>query len=114
VELAALTENDFKHILTEPDYSLIKQYVALLKTEDITLDFTDDGISEIARMSARINESVENIGARRLHTVLERILDEISFEATDMKAATIKIDAKYIKEHIGDLADTSDLSKFIL
>ncbi len=114
VELDALTEDDFKHILTEPDYSLIKQYVALLKTEDITLDFTDDGISEIARMSASINESVENIGARRLHTVLERILDEISFEATDMKASKVKIDSKYIKEHIGDLADTSDLSKFIL
>lgn len=114
VELDALTEDDFKHILVEPDYSLIKQYVALLGTEDITLNFTDDGIAEIARMSARINESVENIGARRLHTVLERILDEISFEATDMKEGTVKVDAKYIKKHIGDLADTSDLSKFIL
>ena len=98
----------------EPDYSLIKQYVALLGTEDITLDFTDDGIAEIARMSASINENVENIGARRLHTVLERILDEISFEATDMKEGKVKIDAKYIKDHIGDLADSSDLSKFIL
>lgn len=114
VELDALTEDDFKHILVEPDYSLIKQYVALLGTEGIELDFTDDGIAEIARMSASINENVENIGARRLHTVLERILDEISFEATDMKAEKVKIDAKYIKEHIGDLADTSDLSKFIL
>ena len=114
VELDALTEDDFKHILVEPDYSLIKQYVALLGTEEITLNFTDDGIAEIARMSASINENVENIGARRLHTVLERVLDEISFEATDMSASELTIDAKYIKDHIGDLADTSDLSKFIL
>ena len=114
VELDALTEDDFKHILVEPDFSLIKQYVALLGTEEITLNFTDDGIAEIARMSANINENVENIGARRLHTVLERILDEISFEATDMAAAELTIDAKYIKDHIGNLVDTSDLSKFIL
>ncbi len=114
VELDALTEDDFKHILVEPDYSLIKQYVALLGTEDITLNFTDDGIASIAKMSAKINESVENIGARRLHTVLERILDEISFEATDMSATVVTIDADYITKHIGDLADTSDLSKFIL
>ena len=114
VELDALTEDDFKHILVEPDYSLIKQYVALLKTEDIELDFTDDGIAAIAKMSADINENVENIGARRLHTVLERVLDEISFEATDMSATKITIDADYITKHIGDLADTSDLSKFIL
>jgi ATP-dependent HslUV protease ATP-binding subunit HslU len=114
VELDALTEDDFKHILVEPDFSLIKQYVALLGTEEITLNFTEDGIAEIARMSAHINENVENIGARRLHTVLERILDEISFEATDMAATEITIDAKYIKDHIGNLVDTSDLSKFIL
>ena len=114
VELDALTEDDFKHILVEPDYSLIKQYIALLGTEDIKLNFTEDGIASIAKMSANINESVENIGARRLHTVLERILDEISFDATDMTATEITIDAKYISDHIGDLADTSDLSKFIL
>jgi len=114
VELDALTEDDFKHILVEPDFSLIKQYVALLGTEDITLNFTEDGIAAIAKMSATINESVENIGARRLHTVLERVLDEISFEATDMPATEVTVDAKYIKDHIGDLADTSDLSKFIL
>lgn len=114
VELDALTEDDFKHILVEPDFSLIKQYVALLGTEDIKLNFTKDGIAAIAKMSATINESVENIGARRLHTVLERVLDEISFEATDMSATKITVDAKYIKDHIGDLADTSDLSKFIL
>lgn len=114
VELDALTEDDFKHILVEPDFSLIKQYVALLGTEEITLNFTDDGIAAIAKMSARINESVENIGARRLHTVLERILDHISFEATDMKATELTIDEAYITKHIGNLADTSDLSKFIL
>lgn len=114
VELDALTEDDFKHILVEPDFSLIKQYVALLGTEEITLNFTEDGIAEIARMSASINENVENIGARRLHTVLERILDEISFEATDLAASELTIDAKYIKDHIGNLVDTSDLSKFIL
>lgn len=114
VELNALTEDDFKHILVEPDFSLIKQYVALLGTEEITLNFTDDGIAEIARMSAHINENIENIGARRLHTVLERILDEISYEATDMAASEVVIDEKYIKDHIGDLVDTSDLSKFIL
>ncbi|MCL4159833.1 UNVERIFIED_CONTAM: hypothetical protein GTU68_006740 [Idotea baltica] len=114
VELDALTEDDFKHILVEPDFSLIKQYVALLGTEEIKLNFTEDGIAAIAKMSANINENVENIGARRLHTVLERVLDEISFEATDMSATEITIDADYITKHIGDLADTSDLSKFIL
>ena len=114
VELDALTEDDFKHILVEPDFSLIKQYVALLGTEEVTLNFTDDGIAEIARMSANINENVENIGARRLHTVLERILDEISFEATDMAATEVVIDEKYVQDRIGDLVDTSDLSKFIL
>ncbi|MEZ5758084.1 MAG: ATP-dependent protease ATPase subunit HslU [Emcibacteraceae bacterium] len=114
VELDALTEDDFKHILVEPDFSLIKQYVALLGTEDITLNFTDDGIAAIAKMSANINESVENIGARRLHTVLERVLDEISFDATDMPSTEVKIDADYVTKHIGNLADTSDLSKFIL
>ncbi len=105
VELDALTEDDFKHILVEPDFSLIKQYVALMGTEDITLNFTDDGIAAIAKMSAHINENVENIGARRLHTVLERILDEISFEATDMTATEVTIDAEYITKHIGDLAE---------
>lgn len=114
VELRALTEEDFKHILTEPDFSLIKQYVALLATENVILTFTNDGIDAIAKLSAEINRSVENIGARRLHTVLERVLDNISFEATDKSGAEITIDEAYVTEHIGDLSDTSDLSKFIL
>ncbi len=114
VELRALTEEDFKHILTEPDFSLIKQYVALLATEKVKLNFTADGIGAIAKLSAEINRSVENIGARRLHTVLERVLDNISFEATDKSGAEVIIDAAYVTEHIGDLSDTSDLSKFIL
>lgn len=114
VELRALTEEDFKHILTEPDFSLIKQYVALLATENVTLNFTDTGIGAIAKLSAEINRSVENIGARRLHTVLERVLDNISFDATDKGGTEVIIDEAYVTEHIGDLSDTSDLSKFIL
>ncbi|WP_417624511.1 ATP-dependent protease ATPase subunit HslU [Paremcibacter congregatus] len=114
VELQALTEEDFKHILTEPDFSLIKQYTALLATEEVTLTFTEDGIAAIAKLSAEINRSVENIGARRLHTVLERVLDNISFDATDQSGIEVIIDESYVTEHIGNLADTSDLSKFIL
>ncbi|NOZ43253.1 MAG: ATP-dependent protease ATPase subunit HslU [Alphaproteobacteria bacterium] len=114
VELRALTEQDFKHILIEPDFSLIKQYVALLKTENVTLEFTDSGIGAIAKLSAEINRSVENIGARRLHTVLERVLDNISFDATEKTGTEVMIDEAYVTDHIGDLADTSDLSKFIL
>ncbi|WP_138380861.1 ATP-dependent protease ATPase subunit HslU [Luteithermobacter gelatinilyticus] len=114
VELRALTEEDFKHILLEPDYSLIKQYTALLGTEGVKLSFTPDGIDAIARLSAEINDTVENIGARRLHTVLERILDEISFEATDKPGTEVVVDEAYVTKHIGDLADTSDLTRFIL
>ena len=114
VELRALTEEDFKHILTEPDFSLIKQYTALLATEEVKLTFTEDGIGAIAKLSAEINRSVENIGARRLHTVLERVLDNISFDATDKSGVEIIINETYVTEHIGDLSDTSDLSKFIL
>jgi ATP-dependent HslUV protease ATP-binding subunit HslU len=114
VELNALTENDFKRILKEPDNSLIKQYVALLKTENVHLDFTDDGIDILAKVSAEVNASVENIGARRLHTLLEKVLDEISFTASDRTGEKIIIDKKYIEKNLGELAKDTDLSKFIL
>ena len=114
VELRALTEKDFVRILTEPEASLIKQYKALMATEDVTLDFTKDGIAEIAKISAEVNASIENIGARRLHTVMERLLDDISFKATDKSGETVVIDKAYVKEHVGKLAADQDLSKFIL
>ncbi|WP_020398687.1 ATP-dependent protease ATPase subunit HslU [Kordiimonas gwangyangensis] len=115
VELRPLTEEDFKRILTEPDYSLIRQYVALMGTEDLTLEFTDDGIDEIARISAHFNETVENIGARRLHTVLEKVLEEVSFTASDQSGTTIKVDAAFVTKNMGEMAvKDTDLSKFIL
>jgi ATP-dependent HslUV protease ATP-binding subunit HslU len=114
VELKALSRDDFRRILTEPEASLIKQYVALLATEGVTLDFTPDGIGAIADIAAQVNASVENIGARRLHTVMERVLDEISFAATDSANTTLVIDAKYVKDRVGDLAKDQDLSRFIL
>ncbi len=114
VELQALKGEDFVRILKEPENSLIKQYVALMGAEDVTLDFTDDSIDEIAFLSAEVNSRVENIGARRLHTVLERLLEEISFTATDRGGETITIDAAYVREQVEDLAKESDLSKFIL
>jgi ATP-dependent HslUV protease ATP-binding subunit HslU len=114
VELRALTRDDFVRILKEPENSLIKQYVALMGAEDVTLVFTDDAIDEIAFLSAEINSRIENIGARRLHTVLERLLEEISFTATDRGGETITIDAAYVREQVQDLAKESDLSKFIL
>ncbi len=114
VELDALTRDDFRRILTEPEHSLIRQYVALLGTEDVALSFADDGVDEIADVAAAVNGSVENIGARRLHTVLERVLDEISFAATDQPGTSLIVDAAYVRRHIGDLATNTDLSKFIL
>ncbi len=114
VELSALTDEDFVRILTEPEASLIKQYTALMNTEDVTLEFTGDAIEEIARLSADINSGVENIGARRLHTVMERLLEEISFTATDRGGETIVIDAGMVRERVGELLKNADLSKFIL
>ena len=114
VELNALTEDDFKRILKEPDNSLIKQYKALLKTENVDLEFTEDGIDTIATVANEVNSTVENIGARRLHTIIERVLDEISFTATDRSGETITVDSKYIQENIGELVKDTDLSKFIL
>ncbi|HUT49345.1 MAG TPA: ATP-dependent protease ATPase subunit HslU [Alphaproteobacteria bacterium] len=114
VELKALTRDDFARILREPENSLPIQYKALMGTEDVTLDFTDDGIEEIATLAAEINRNIENIGARRLHTVMERMLDEISFTATDRGGETVVIDEAYVRDRVGALAKDSDLSKFIL
>jgi ATP-dependent HslUV protease ATP-binding subunit HslU len=114
VELKALSEEDFKRILREPENSLIKQYVALMSTEGVTLDFTEEAIDELARLAAEVNDNVENIGARRLHTVLEKLLEEISFTATDRAGDTVTIDADYVRAQVSDLAKDADLSKFIL
>ena len=114
VELRALTRDDMRRILTEPEASLIKQYVALLATEGVTLDFTDDAVDAIADIAVAVNSSVENIGARRLQTVMERVLDEVSFSAPDRSGETVKIDAAFVDKHIGDLAKNTDLSRFIL
>jgi len=114
VELKPLSRDDFRKILTEPEASLIKQTVALLATEGVALQFTDDAIDAIADIAVEVNSNVENIGARRLQTVMERVLDEISFAAPDRSGDTVKIDAAYVKQHIGDLAKNADLSRFIL
>ncbi len=114
VELEALTSEDFKRILREPDFSLIKQYVALLKTENVDLEFSDDGIDAIANIASEVNSTVENIGARRLHTIIEKILDEISFTATDRSGEKIIINKDYINKNLDNLVKDTDLSKFIL
>ena len=114
VELKALNEEDFKRILKEPDNSLIKQYKALLKTEDVNLQFSEDGIDMLAKISAEVNSSVENIGARRLHTIIEKVLDDISFNATDRAGETITVDKKFVQDNLGNLVKDTDLSKFIL
>jgi ATP-dependent HslUV protease ATP-binding subunit HslU len=114
VELKPLTRDDFRRILTEPEASLIKQYIALMATEGVTLEFSEDAIDAVADIAAAVNSSVENIGARRLQTVMERVLDEVSFAAPDRSGDTVTIDAAYVHEHIGDLAKNTDLSRFIL
>jgi len=114
VELNALTSSDFIKILKEPDNSLIKQYKALLKTEKVNLEFTDDGIEMIAELATEINASIENIGARRLHTIIEKVLDEISFTATDRGGEKIIINKEYVRKNLGELVKDTDLSKFIL
>jgi len=114
VELSALTREDFRRILTETEASLIKQYIALMATEDVTLEITDDAIDALADIAVDLNSSVENIGARRLQTVMERVLDEISFAAPDKTGTTFTVDAKYVRDTIGDLAKNADLSRFIL
>jgi ATP-dependent HslUV protease ATP-binding subunit HslU len=114
VELRALTRDDFRRILTETEASLIKQTVALMATEGVTLTFTDDAIDAIADIAVEVNSNVENIGARRLQTVMERVLDDISFSAPDRAGEAVTIDAAYVRAHIGDLAKNADLSRFIL
>ncbi len=114
VELNALNEEDFKRILKEPDNSLIKQYKELLKTENVNLVFTDDGIDMLAKISAEVNSTVENIGARRLHTIIEKVLDEVSFSASDKAGETVIVDKNFVNENLGNLVKDTDLSKFIL
>jgi ATP-dependent HslUV protease ATP-binding subunit HslU len=114
VELKPLTRDDFRRILTEPEASLIKQYIALMATEGLTLEFSEDAIDAIADVAVAVNSSIENIGARRLQTVLERVLDEVSFAASDRNGETVKVDADYVQKHVGDLAKNADLSRFIL
>ena len=114
VELKPLTRDDFRRILTEPEASLIKQYIALMATEGVTLEFSEDAIDAVADMAVAVNSSVENIGARRLQTVMERVLDDVSFAAPDRSGETVKIDAGYVDKHVGDLAKNADLSRFIL
>jgi ATP-dependent HslUV protease ATP-binding subunit HslU len=114
VELTALTEGDFVRILTEPKNALIKQYVALLDTEGVKLNFSDDAIATLARYAVMVNEQTENIGARRLHTILEKVLDEISFEAPDLKKKNVKVDGAYVTKQLADIVKNQDLSRYIL
>jgi ATP-dependent HslUV protease ATP-binding subunit HslU len=114
VELNALSAEDFVRILTEPDASLTEQYQALLATEGVALTFSKDGIQRIAELGWQVNETTENIGARRLHTVLERLLESISFDAPDITEKTIVIDAKYVDQHLSEFAEDEDLSRYIL
>ena len=114
VELKALTRDDLRRILTEPEASLIKQYIALMATEGVTLHITEDAIDAIADVAVAVNSAIENIGARRLQTVMERVLDEISFSATDRAGETVTVDAEFVRKNVGDLAKNADLSRFIL
>jgi ATP-dependent HslUV protease ATP-binding subunit HslU len=114
VELKSLTEEDFRRILTEPENALTKQYIALLGTEGVTITFGDDAIAEIARVAVLMNERLENIGARRLHTIMERVLEEISFSAPERAGETIHIDAEFVRERMAELIKDQDLSRYIL
>jgi ATP-dependent HslUV protease ATP-binding subunit HslU len=114
VELKSLTEEDFIRILKEPRNALVKQYVALLDTEGIKLNFTDDALEEVARFAAQVNESSENIGARRLHTIMEKLLEDISFAGPDLRRKTVRIDAAYVRKQLADIVRDQDLSRYIL
>jgi ATP-dependent HslUV protease ATP-binding subunit HslU len=114
VELHSLTTDDFIRILKEPKSALVKQYAALLDTEGIKLSFTDDALEEIAKFAAAVNEQTENIGARRLHTIMEKLLDEVSFEGPDLKKKTVRVDAAYVQKQLADIVKNQDLSRYIL
>ncbi|NIA02829.1 MAG: hypothetical protein GWO88_01270, partial [Planctomycetia bacterium] len=114
VELDALSADDFSRILTEPDASLTEQYSALMKTEEFDLSFSEDGVKRIAEVAFEVNERTENIGARRLHTLMEALLDVVSFEASDKAGESIVIDAAYVDEHVGELVENEDLARYIL
>jgi ATP-dependent HslUV protease ATP-binding subunit HslU len=114
VELDALTEQDFVRILTEPETALTKQYSALLSTEGVQLEFSPDGIAEIARLAVEVNSTTENIGARRLSTIMERLLDEVSFEAPDMSGVAMKVDADYVRRVLAGIVKDQDLSRYVL
>jgi ATP-dependent HslUV protease ATP-binding subunit HslU len=114
VELQSLTIEDFIKILTEPKSSLVKQYTALLETEGLKLEFTPDSLAEVANFAARVNEGTENIGARRLHTIMERVLDQISFEAPDMQEKNVTVDADYVRKMLAEIVKDQDLSRYIL
>jgi ATP-dependent HslUV protease ATP-binding subunit HslU len=114
VELKSLTTDDFVRILTEPDASLTAQYDALLATEEVRLEFTESGVRRIAEVAFQVNENTENIGARRLHTVMERLLETVSFEASDKSGTHVQINAGYVNEHLAELAKDEDLSRYIL
>jgi ATP-dependent HslUV protease ATP-binding subunit HslU len=114
VELQSLKEEDFVRILTEPKNALIKQYIALLETEGLKLNITDDAVEAIAKFATSVNEQTENIGARRLHTILEKVLDELSFEASDLKKKNVKVDAAYVNKQLADIVKNQDLSRYIL
>jgi ATP-dependent HslUV protease ATP-binding subunit HslU len=114
VELSSLTRDDLRRILVEPEHSLLKQYSALLATEQVTLEFADDAVDALAELASDINDRIENIGARRLHTVLERLLEDVSFSATDRSGERITVDAAYVNEKVAPLAKKGDLSRFIL
>jgi ATP-dependent HslUV protease ATP-binding subunit HslU len=112
--MQSLKEEDFVRILTEPKNALIKQYIALLETEGVKLEFTREALEEVARFAFRVNEGTENIGARRLHTIMERVLDQISFDAPDKKGEHIKVDADYVRQMLADIVKDQDLSRYIL
>ncbi|HKI62804.1 MAG TPA: ATP-dependent protease ATPase subunit HslU [Mariprofundaceae bacterium] len=114
VSLSALNEEDFRRILVEPESSLTRQYTALLKAEDLNIEFSDDGIAEIARIAVSVNAKTENIGARRLHTMLERVLDQISFEASERSGDSVNVDAAYVRQQLGEISEDEDLSRYIL